>query len=211
MKDLTIRYTDTIGGGNTMEEIAAYLDTFRKEQIDQQPWPAYPYKPRAAVAVIHSGDYIFLQYDVSEKSIRAVQTAINSAVWEDSCVEFFIAFTDKGYYNFEFNCAGTSLLGFGQGKTGRELFPEEVVRKIRTYSVIGDKTNGTINWRLTVAIPVEVFLYDNLLSMEKVTGRANFYKCGDLLPEPHFLSWNNIEYPEPNFHISEYFGTVSFE
>lgn len=211
MKQLTVSYTNKISGSSSMEEIASWLETVRKENIDQQPWPLYPYKPQAAFAIIHTGDHIFLQYDVSEKSVRAVQTAINSSVWEDSCAEFFIAFTDKGYYNFEFNCTGTPLLGFGKDRTGRELLPENVVGKIRTYAVIKSETNCNVNWRLTVAIPAEVFLYDSPLLLSKQTGRANFYKCGDLLPDPHFLSWNNIQHPDPNFHLPEYFGTLNFE
>jgi hypothetical protein len=43
------------------------------------------------------------------------------------------------------------------------------------------------------------------------TCRANFYKCGDDLPEPHFLSWNNIIADKPDFHLPQYFGTLTFE
>ncbi|MBP5277596.1 MAG: hypothetical protein J6Z18_03800, partial [Prevotella sp.] len=41
--------------------------------------------------------------------------------------------------------------------------------------------------------------------------RANFYKCGDLLPKPHFLSWNAVEIPQPDFHRPDQFGKVTFE
>jgi hypothetical protein len=40
---------------------------------------------------------------------------------------------------------------------------------------------------------------------------ANFYKCGDELPTPHFLSWNPIEWKEPSFHRPEQFGKLIFE
>jgi hypothetical protein len=40
--------------------------------------------------------------------------------------------------------------------------------------------------------------------------RANFYKCGDDLPEPHFLAWNMINTEEPDFHRPEFFGTLEF-
>ena len=40
---------------------------------------------------------------------------------------------------------------------------------------------------------------------------ANFYKCGDELPTPHFLSWNPIEWAEPSFHRPEQFGKLIFE
>ena len=31
--------------------------------------------------------------------------------------------------------------------------------------------------------------------------RMNLYKCGDDLSHPHFLSWQPIEAPKPNFHL----------
>ena len=41
--------------------------------------------------------------------------------------------------------------------------------------------------------------------------RAHFYKCGDKLQQPHFLSWNAIGNPKPNFHLPQFFGTIVFE
>jgi len=47
-----------------------------------------------------------------------------------------------------------------------------------------------------------------------LTGRrvkANFYKCGDNMKTPHYLSWNPIGTERPNFHTPDYFGTIVFE
>ncbi len=41
--------------------------------------------------------------------------------------------------------------------------------------------------------------------------KANFYKCGDELQTPHFLSWNPIEIEKPDFHRPDFFGTLRFE
>jgi hypothetical protein len=41
--------------------------------------------------------------------------------------------------------------------------------------------------------------------------KANFYKCGDELQTPHFLSWNPIEIDQPDFHRPDFFGTLEFE
>jgi hypothetical protein len=43
------------------------------------------------------------------------------------------------------------------------------------------------------------------------TIRANFYKCGDLTAHPHFLSWNPIDLPKPDFHRPEFFGTLTLK
>ena len=40
---------------------------------------------------------------------------------------------------------------------------------------------------------------------------ANFYKCGDKLQTPHFLSWNPIDLEKPNFHCPEFFGMLRFK
>lgn len=34
---------------------------------------------------------------------------------------------------------------------------------------------------------------------------ANFYKCGDDLPAPYYLSWNKIIAPKPDFHYPDFF------
>ncbi|WP_350005689.1 carbohydrate-binding family 9-like protein, partial [Phocaeicola dorei] len=41
--------------------------------------------------------------------------------------------------------------------------------------------------------------------------RANFYKCGDELQKPHFLSWSPIKIEKPDFHRPDFFGLLEFE
>jgi hypothetical protein len=41
--------------------------------------------------------------------------------------------------------------------------------------------------------------------------RGNFYKCGDELSVPHFVSWTKINTPNPSFHVPECFGGLEFE
>ena len=38
-----------------------------------------------------------------------------------------------------------------------------------------------------------------------------FYKCGDKLQTPHFLSWNPIDLPKPDFHCPAFFGLLQFD
>ena len=37
---------------------------------------------------------------------------------------------------------------------------------------------------------------------------ANFYKCGDDTPQPHFISWSPIDLPKPDFHAPQFFGVL---
>ena len=38
--------------------------------------------------------------------------------------------------------------------------------------------------------------------------RGNFYKCGDKTAHPHFVSWNPVGTPSPDFHRPEFFGEL---
>jgi hypothetical protein len=103
------------------------------------------------------------------------------------------------------------LGGFGKGREGRELLPAKILDKIQSQVIIRrERDLGLVNWELTVVIPFEVFMYDSLSSLQGRRCTANFYKCGDCLPEPHFLSWSEIKSNKPDFHLPEYFGALHF-
>ena len=190
--------------------VSAQLDKLELNAIEYVPWPDFPYRPKVHFAIAHDSNNILLKYYVEEKSIRAATGVINGPVWEDACVEFFVAFDESGYYNLEFNCIGTALVGFGPEKTTRELLSADVVERIQSHTVI-TKENENVQWQITLIIPTEVFIHHSFSSLRGMTCRANFYKCGDALPQPHFLAWSNIECPEPNFHLPQFFGELQFQ
>ncbi len=194
----------------SIENITIRLNTLAKYSLEWRPWPSYPYKPEVQFAIAHSNDCIFLKYFVTEKSVRGAVGKTNGEVWEDSCVEFFIAFDDQCYYNLEFNCIGTALVAFGQEKTKRIILPADLVEKIKRQTVITHNQKG-VHWELTLAIPLDIFVHHSFTSFKGKQCRINFYKCGDALPEPHFLSWTNIESETPNFHLPQFFGDAQFE
>jgi hypothetical protein len=57
----------------------------------------------------------------------------------------------------------------------------------------------------------EAFEFHQLKSLKNIKCKANFYKCGDELSQPHYLSWNNIKSGKPNFHLPEFFGEINFK
>ncbi|MEO6069876.1 MAG: carbohydrate-binding family 9-like protein [Chitinophagaceae bacterium] len=186
------------------------LDSLQKQTIDNAPWPAFPYQPSVSFSISYSHTSILLKYFVDEKMVRAAAGKTGGNVWEDACVEFFISFDEAGYYNIEFNCIGTGLVGFGKGKESRMMLPIDVIQKIE-FSCALHNNSGTIHWELTLKIPLTIFTFHHLTSLKGQTCRANFYKCGDELEEPHFLSWSPISSPEPNFHLPQFFGKLFFE
>lgn len=93
------------------------LTTLPVHTIGYVNWPdSYPYKPDVKFIIGHNNKEIFLRFFVEEQSVLALTSEDNGEVWTDSCAEFFISLDDTGYYNFEFNCIGTMLLGFRKEK-----------------------------------------------------------------------------------------------
>jgi len=71
-----------------------------------------------------------------------------------------------------------------------------------------DEQRGVFSWELVVAIPLELMGLDPANLPEKIL--ANFHKCADDTNAPHFLSWNPIDTPAPDFHRPEFFGELYF-
>lgn len=210
MKKLKIPYTSKLQPASPLEDISAFLDGLDANLIDSEPWPFPGNKPNAVFRIAHSGNCIYIKYQVEEDHIRARYRVANEPVYEDSCVEFFISLKEGEYYNFEFNSIGTCLMGFGGGRNKRESGPAAVSDQIRRSVSISADSRSRARWQLTLAIPVKVFVQNDISSLEDVSCRANFYKCGDKLPFPHYFAWNKIEAPQPDFHRPEWFGELTF-
>ncbi|HEY1008881.1 MAG TPA: carbohydrate-binding family 9-like protein [Daejeonella sp.] len=209
MKQLEIPYLD-LGLEAEILAVSSLLASEKSHYIDKAPWPEYPYKPRVSFTIAYGVDCLFLKYHVLEKEAMATCYTINDPVYKDSCVEFFIAFDDNGYYNLEVNCIGTCLLGYGAKKDDRELLHASTVSKIRSKLTFFHATPNGVLWELFLVIPFEVFTKHNISSLKGRQCAVNFYKCGDDLPEPHFISWNFIGSDTPNFHLPVYFGKATF-
>lgn len=194
---------------------------FNEEQveyhhIDTVNWPEYPYCPQVEFAIAHTHEALLLHYRVTEDSVAAVAGVDNGRVWEDACVEFFsIPANDGVYYNIECNCVGNLLIGGGAQRTGRTHAPQAVIDTVDRWCSLGregfTERIGTCSWEVALVIPYSAFYLHKLTRMDGTTFRANFYKCGDKLQTPHFLSWNPIELEKPCFHSPQFFAEVVME
>lgn len=212
-KQLQVPFEANIQSSDNLTSVAHRLHKAEKHSLAFAPWTDYPYKPEVSFSLSYNATTLFLQYNVKEADLQAAQGKTNGPVYQDSCVEFFVSFDDgASYYNFEFNCIGTVLAGYGKSRTERSWLPENVLEKISCQTVI-QKGGGEHNsiWELTIVLPLEVFVFHPSLLLKGKKCRANFYKCGDNLPEPHYLAWSNIESEHPDFHLPRYFGSVLFE
>lgn len=215
-RSLQITFLQAINKSTFIADISAMLDGQEKNLIDIEPWPVSGYYilPEVSFSIAHSKDHVYIKYDVKENEVLARYKQINDPVYKDSCVEFFIAFDDdKNYYNIEFNRLGTCLGRFGADRENRTPLPVEILQTIRYDRSLKQMTNTSeqvINWTLTVAVPVKVFCFHKINSIQHRKSKMNFFKCGDDLSQPHYLAWNNIESPEPDFHQPAFFGKAEF-
>jgi hypothetical protein len=194
-----------------IEHLSEMLDELERNPIGYAPWANGAATPEAGFTIAHNTGAILLKYYVQEREIRAVYHQLNDPVYEDSCVEFFIAFNDEPeYYNLEFNCAGTARVQFGPGKQERAFIPGHLLESIRYHISIQNRSDAGICWELTLLIPKEIFKYHPNLQLEQTAARVNFYKCGDSLPQPHFLCWSNIIADRPEFHLPAFFKDATF-
>ena len=183
-------------------------------------WPEFSCKPEVRFRIMHSETEIYLQFHVRENGARAVYgTDAGSRPWTDDCVEFFMIPSDRdpSYYNLELNCVGHGILNYGPDKQNRHRCGDDIISQIRRESTLGSEAFGTLEgeqeWTLTVAIPKRLYAQADL-DLTQFSGRtvkANFYKCGDDTAVPHYLSWNPIGTPRPDFHTPAWFGEITFE
>lgn len=202
-------------------EVCSLPKLFDEEKIDFQSvdcvnWEEYPYKPKVQFRIAHTDDSILLHFKVYEASVRAKYGEDDGSVWTDSCVEFFsIPGGDNIYYNIECNCVGTILIGAGPVRNDRERASKEVTSLVKRWSSLGrepfEERIGETCWEVALIIPYTAFFKHQIKSLDRKEVKANFYKCGDELQIPHFLSWNPIKIENPDFHRPDFFGALEFE
>jgi hypothetical protein len=185
----------------------------QRAYIDVINWSKYKYKPVVVFDIARSNRFLYIRFFVKGNSLKAVYSEDNSPVHKDSCVEFFMKKTDEeGYTNFEFNCIGTCDAARRKSRTIQTPLSEKEYKSIRRYSSLERKTfpekRGVYEWELVVAIPLVLMGLNPEYMPEKILG--NFYKCADETNYPHYVSWNPIFTPEPDFHRPDFFGELCF-
>lgn len=211
MKHLEVSEINIQGVQPDYASMANAMEDLSWHGITECSWKEeFPYLPKARFQIAYSSSHIYLHYDIEEEFVKAQYIRPNENVWEDSCVEFFISFDQKAsYFNAEFNVLGTGLIGYGPAnKSERSRLSDEEILSVDTFSQVRT-LSGKKTWQQILAIPLSI-LGQSFQELKGKSAYANFYKCGDGLPKPHFISWNFIDNPKPNFHLPAYFGKVTF-
>lgn len=199
----------------TFDKIRMMLEAGALADIDQVNWKDdFPKFLPVKVRVAHDRDRLYLYYTVTGEEIRAVNTEDFGSVWEDSCVEFFMQREgETTYRNFECNILGV-LLSRRHESRDKGVSQIDVMPAIFRHGTLEHRYEGdkqVTDWTMYLEIPKQALGFGDHESLGGQKIRANFYKCGDETPEPHFLSWNPIDLPQPNFHVPEFFGLLDLE
>lgn len=152
-------------------------------------------------------DALYVRLQTREENILRRFTGDMDMVCLDSCLEFFFCpATSSRYFNFECNPNGCLYLGFGKSRAERcRLYRKDFreIFEIHPFDIPG-------GWGVTLKIPVSfIQIYVPEFQLHSgLTLRGNFFKCGDETVSPHYMSWNKVEAPNPDFHLPEFFGNL---
>lgn len=176
--------------------------------------------PKTAVKALYDTHGIHLLFRVEDRHVIARCTRYQQQVCQDSCVEFFVEPPgNRGYFNFEFNAAGTLLLyhvidptytdkGFRKSKP----VPRKLAKTMRIHATFKPPVKveipGPVTWSLQAFIPFSLFeaVIGPVKPVSGKTWRCNFYKCGSHYP--HYACWCPVG--ELNFHQPRFFGSLVF-
>lgn len=211
MRSITAGFIPSLENLSDKALYDSFINAVEENPLACVNWKEYPYAPQVSFRIAYSETSLAILYKVSEDHVLGTVLEQNGPVWEDSCVETFIANpVGEGYYNVEITCIGTKLAAKRKSKTEFAHFDADKMERIRCFCSLPHEPinaeGSAKEWWLVEVIPFD------LLGLDKTPEslRMNFYKCGDNCSKVHFLSWSEIDLPSPNFHCPEFFGEVIF-
>lgn len=179
------------------------------------------FAPVAVAKVAYDQDNLYLIFKVDDRFVKSTVTEYNGNVSGDSCVEFFFspdANQPLHYFNLEINAGGTPLIFYVTKpwtdftKLDRESIDQiEIAHSLP--AVIDPEIEEPVTWIIECRVPYAMLRkFSNVTIPEPgAEWRANFYKTGSRTSNPHWFTWAPVDYPKPNFHLPEFFGTLKFK
>lgn len=185
--------------------------------IDTVSWEGYgPDHNIAAMADLsYDNEYLYvtLRSVENESNIICGQHMRNGPVCRDSCMEFFFAPVpgDNRYFNFEMNSMGVLYTGFSPNGKRSGTGPVWDDKDIGIFGISAEITDSY--WQISYRIPFSLMkelLPETEVPAKGTVWRANCYKCADDAAKPHYLTWNPVGTPAPDYHVPEFFGEIHF-
>lgn len=182
-------------------------DEIDQLDIDDAEW-GDSFGISAHAKLCYDDQALYVRMWADEQNVRAtyMRDDPDAKCYEDSCLEFFLApvVGDARYMNFEFNPNCAVCNEIGTQKANRErLHPAANVLDASSF-----RTGG--GWEIAYRIPFDYLrsFYSDFAPEPGTQMRGNFYKCGNLTVNKHYLVWNRVDSDTPNFHVPESFGTL---
>ena len=179
------------------------------------------FRPITEAKMLYDANNVYVIFRVQDKFVKSTVTTYNGHVSGDSCVEFFFSpnsAVPEHYFNLEVNAGGTPLIFFvTQPRKEYTKLSDGSIDDIEIAhslpEVVDPEITDEVTWTIEYRIPLEILKeYTNVtMPQPGVVWRANFYKTGSDTSNPHYYTWSPVSYPEPNFHLPAYFGTLTFE
>lgn len=205
--------TEQAAGGRPAYRVPAFAGEPEWSAVPPATIACFPwggaYRPRAYARLCRVGtDWLRLRMWCGESLPRAVHTAPDSPVYQDSCLEFFVCPEGAAaYFNFEMNSRGTLLCEIGQSGR-RRYFPQAGLARPACRPLTADELPEP-GWGVEFSLPRSLFIAAfGPLSFAGGSLRGNFYKCGDRTAAPHYGCWAPVGAPKPDFHRPEWFGRL---
>lgn len=179
--------------------------------------------PPTQVRVLHDDQFLYFDFRVKDRYVRAIHLERQVGIWKDSCVEcFFQPVQGGGYFNLEINAAGIPLMYFIEDPrrtpNGFEKFQpiaNEWLDKVDLFHSLTpipeSEIQEPVSWRVAARVPLALVQHYQPLAQMKtgISWRGNFHKCGDETSHPHYGTWSPIgEILE--FHQPARFGQFDF-
>ncbi len=177
--------------------------------------------PCARARLLYDENNLYVIFRVEDNYVRAAAQHHFEQVCRDSCAEFFFTPNDDintGYFNFEINCGGKALVYHqtARAENTRQLQLDDIEKLKINHScptIIEAEITEPTAWTISYKIPFDMLRGYTVVQQPApgVKWMGNFYKCGDETSHPHWLTWNVIDLPKPDFHRPEFFGILEFE
>lgn len=174
-------------------------------------------KTIATLGVKEDGLHVHFKVEESKPLTTAlIQQEPMLMVCQDSAVELFLAFPDDEhdqnfapmleqclYLNIEINSKGICYAKHGHSRKNRIAFTKEQIESLQIKAYGNDNT-----WCIDLVVPrnliKELAQYD-AFSPEH-TFALNLYKISESKDIEHYIAFNKVDVPTPNFHLPQYFA-----
>ncbi len=180
-------------------------------RIDQHHWQENDFRPEGTVTLVYNEEALKVRLSANIEAPQCRAYADNGAVWKDTCLELFLKpfEEDADYLNIETNALGYMLIGKGADRHNRPFLTAALKPHMEPKVTIEPGKGWALEYKIPFKAIEEIFGR----KFKPAAGtkiRLNAYICGDETPLPHWVGWNLVDIPDPDFHRSDFFGEGIF-